>query len=147
MSQILNLNNLHIFLFWLVAAYAGVAISMGIDLLTAFFKCRRNHIKWESDVQKRSADKALKYFLPMFVLTLVDCLAFIVNKYPVFTLALGAFCVVTEWFSVFEHTHTKQEQREAAKTINVILKNKADLVKAVEEILKQKYNESKFGNN
>lgn len=143
MEQIINVNDLHFFLFWVFAAYAGVLVSMLVDLLAAYFKCKKCGIKWESNTLKRTADKANKYFLPMIALTLIDCLIFIVNKYPVFTLALGGFCILSEWFSVFEHTHTKQEQREAAKTINVILKNKCDVTSTFREILNDYYHDNK----
>ena len=143
MEQIINVNDLHFFLFWVFAAYAVVLLSMSVDLLAAYFKCRKCGIKWESNTLKRTADKANKYFLPMIALTLVDCLVFIVNKYPVFTLAFGGYCILAEWSSVFELTHTKQEQREAAKTINVILKNKGDVTKTLQEIIIDKCDEIK----
>ena len=50
---------------------------------------------------------------------------------------------MAEWSSVFENTHTKHEQREAAKTINVILKNKGDVTKTLQEIIIDKCDENK----
>ena len=56
MEQIINVDDLHFFLFWVFAAYAVVLLSMSVDLLAAYFKCRKCGIKWESNKLKRTAD-------------------------------------------------------------------------------------------
>ena len=135
MELIIDYSRLYVFSFWVVCAYAVVFISMLIDLLSAFVRCRRVGEKWVSDKMKRTAAKAEKYFLPMLALSVIDILVFIIVKYPVFTLVLALINSLTEWKSVFEHTHTKEEQREAARTISVIVKNKDEIAKVLEEII------------
>lgn len=134
-SNILDCARLQTFAFWVVTAYAVVFLSMVIDLLAAFVRCRRVGEKWVSNKQKRTADKAEKYFLPMLALSFVDVLTFIIIQYPVFTLSLALINSLTEWRSVFEKSHTKAEQREAARTMNVIIKNKEELANVLRELI------------
>lgn len=137
-KEIIEAQRLHGFLFWVLLAYTVVMLSMLVDFITAFLRCKRVGEKWVSDKQKRTSEKAQKYFLPMVAVTLVDILCFVITKYPVFTLLLAAVNSLTEWLSVFEKTHTKQEQREAAKTMNVILKNKEDIAKTIADVIQTK---------
>lgn len=110
---------------------------MLVDLIAAFVRCRRVGEKWVSDKMKRTSAKAEKYFLPMLALSVVDLLVLVIAKYPVFTLVLAAFNALTEWKSVFEKSHTKEEQRNAANTFNVIVKNKDDIAKMISELIEK----------
>lgn len=134
-GEFIDVNKLFTFVSWVVVAYLSVTISMIVDLFAAFYKCRRVGCKWVSDKMKRTSTKAGKYFLPMLALSAVDCIAFCVVSYPIFTLIFGAINVLTEWRSVFENTHTKEEQREAANTVGVIIKNKDDLINVLNELI------------
>lgn len=125
------------FAFWVVCSYAVVFLSMLVDLIAAFVRCRRVGEKWVSDKMKRTSAKAEKYFLPMLALSVVDLLVLVIAKYPVFTLVLAAFNALTEWKSVFEKSHTKEEQRDAANTFNVIVKNKDDIAKMISELIEK----------
>lgn len=125
------------FAFWVVCSYAVVFLSMLVDLIAAFVRCRRVGEKWVSDKMKRTSAKAEKYFLPMLALSVVDLLFLVIAKYPVFTLVLAAFNALTEWKSVFEKSHTKEEQRNAANTFNVIVKNKDDIAKMISELIEK----------
>lgn len=125
------------FAFWVVCSYAVVFLSMLVDLIAAFVRCRRVGEKWVSDKMKRTSAKAEKYFLPMLALSVVDLLVLVIAKYPVFTLMLAAFNSLTEWKSVFEKSHTKEEQRNAANTFNVIVKNKDDIAKIISELIEK----------
>ena len=125
------------FAFWVVCSYAVVFLSMLVDLIAAFVRCRRVGEKWVSDKMKRTSAKAEKYFLPMLALSVVDLLVLVIAKYPVFTLMLAAFNSLTEWKSVFEKSHTKEEQRNAANTFNVIVKNKDDIAKMISELIEK----------
>lgn len=73
----------------------------------------------------------------MLALSVVDLLVLVIAKYPVFTLVLAAFNALTEWKSVFEKSHTKEEQRNAANTFNVIVKNKDDIAKMISELIEK----------
>ena len=44
---------------------------------------------------------------------------------------MGGFNIFCEWKSVMESTHDKQEMRDAANTLNVIVKNKDDIAAIV----------------
>lgn len=136
-SKFVDVDRLQIFAFWVVMAYAVVFVSMVIDLIAAYARCKRVGEKWVSDKQKRTADKAEKYFLPMLALSFVDVLTFIIIQYPVFTLLLALINSLTEWRSVFEKSHTKAEQREAARTMNVIIKNKEEIANVLRELIEK----------
>lgn len=137
LEEIVHLSDLHFFVGWTLVAYAVVLVSMLIDFVSAFFRCRKVGEKWVSEKQKRTADKAVKYFLPMIALTFVDCIVLCITKYPIFTLVLAAVNSLTEWVSIFEKTHTKEEQRKAERTMNVILENKDDIANIIKELLKE----------
>ena len=136
-TQIIEVQRLHVFVFWIISAYSIVFVSMLIDLFAALVRCHRIGEKWVSDKMKRTSAKAEKYFLPMLALSLVDCLVFIVVEYPVFTILLALFNALTEWKSVFEKSHTKKEQREAAQTVSVIVKNKDDIANMIKELIEK----------
>lgn len=135
--KIIDASRLQTFAFWVVVAYSVVLLSMVIDLVAAYVRCKRLGEKWVSDKQKRTSEKAEKYFLPMLALSFVDVLTFVLVQYPVFTMVMAVINALTEWRSVFEKSHTKQEQREAAQTMSVIIKNKDELAKVLVELLKE----------
>ncbi len=136
-TKVIDASRLSVFAFWVVCSYAVVFLSMLVDLIAAFVRCRRVGEKWVSDKMKRTSAKAEKYFLPMLALSVVDLLVLVIAKYPVFTLVLAAFNALTEWKSVFEKSHTKEEQRNAANTFNVIVKNKDDIAKMISELIEK----------
>lgn len=136
-AQIIEVQRLYVFVFWVISAYAIVFVSMLVDLFAALVRCHRIGEKWVSDKMKRTSAKAEKYFLPMLALSLVDCLVFVVVEYPVFTILLALFNALTEWKSVFEKSHTKKEQREAAQTVSVIVKNKDDIANMIKELIEK----------
>lgn len=136
-TKVIDASRLSVFAFWVVCSYAVVFLSMLVDLIAAFVRCRRVGEKWVSDKMKRTSAKAEKYFLPMLALSVVDLLVLVIAKYPVFTLVLAAFNALTEWKSVFEKSHTKEEQRDAANTFNVIVKNKDDIAKMISELIEK----------
>lgn len=133
--SIIDANKLHLFAFWLVSSYAAVLISMCIDLIAAFIRCRRTHEIWLSDKQKRTADKAAKYFLPMLALSVVDFLALSVVSYPFFTLILAVINSLTEWRSVFEKSNTKQEKQQAQQVLQLLIAHKDDVIQFLNELL------------
>ncbi|MBR5639423.1 MAG: hypothetical protein IKW83_06620 [Muribaculaceae bacterium] len=97
-----------------------------------------------------TTEKAAKYFLPMLCLTCVDIMTSVILPAPFFTMLMGGFNIFCEWKSVMESTHDKQEMREAANTLNVIVKNKDDIVgiitQAMELMAKKQELESKNNN-
>ena len=65
LTKIIDASRLNVFAFWIVCSYAVVFLSMIVDLIAAFVRCRRVGEKWVSDKMKRTSAKAEKYFLPM----------------------------------------------------------------------------------
>lgn len=130
-----DFTNLEQMVVWIGLAYGIVFVAMAVDLVSGVQKAIRAHVARTSEAYKRTCDKANKYYSPMLRLTFIDILISAFFYIPVFTMMWGAWCVFCEWKSVTEKTHTKQELRKAAKTMNVILENKEDVAKIVAEVL------------
>ena len=122
-------------------AYAGVILSMGLDLIFGIRKARLLGEATTSTGLKRTADKARKYFSPMLCLTIIDVMLSVHIHVPVFTILWATYCALCEFKSITEKSWQKAELREAAKTMNVIIKNKEDIAKILAEILDEKKKE------
>ena len=120
--------SLHIHAVWLAIAYIAVIIAMAVDFVAGLRKAKAAGIASNSRGYKMTTEKAAKYFLPMLCLTCVDLMTSVILPAPFFTMLMGGFNIFCEWKSVMESTHDKQEMREAANTLNVIVKNKDDIV-------------------
>ena len=120
--------SLHIHAVWLALTYIAVILAMAIDFVAGLRKAKAAGIASNSRGYKMTTEKAAKYFLPMLCLTCVDIMPSVILPAPFFTMLMGGFNIFCEWKSVMESTHDKQEMREAANTLNVIVKNKDDIV-------------------
>lgn len=109
--------------------YAGVLLAMTIDLISGYCKAKAQNIDRTSTALKKTATKGQKYFSPMLCLTIIDIMTCVHVPLPVFTLFWGAYCVWCEFLSVREKSWQKAEMLKAAKTMNVVIENKDDLVK------------------
>ena len=142
--------SLHIHAVWLAIAYIAVIIAMAVDFVAGLRKAKAAGIASNSRGYKMTTEKAAKYFLPMLCLTCVDIMTSVILPAPFFTMLMGGFNIFCEWKSVMESTHDKQEMREAANTLNVIVKNKDDIVgiitQAMELMAKKQELESKNNN-
>ena len=142
--------SLHIHAVWLAIAYIAVILAMAIDFVAGLRKAKAAGIASNSRGYKMTTEKAAKYFLPMLCLTCVDIMTSVILPAPFFTMLMGGFNIFCEWKSVMESTHDKQEMREAANTLNVIVKNKDDIVgiitQAMELMAKKQELESKNNN-
>lgn len=118
-------------------AYAGVLIAMAVDLIFGVKKAKELRIDRTSTGYKMTASKAQKYFSPMLCLTVIDVMLSIHVHIPVFTILWACYCVFCEYRSVMEKSWEKAELREAARTMNVIIKNKEDFAKVITELLKE----------
>ena len=116
-------------------AYAGLLVAMGIDLIYGVQKAKELNIARTSTGYKKTATKAQKYLSPMLCLTIVDIMLSICIPLPMFTILWAAYCVFCEFKSIREKSWQKAELREAAKTMNVVIKNKDDIAKIVAELL------------
>ena len=142
--------SLHIHAVWLALTYIAVILAMAIDFVAGLRKAKAAVIASNSRGYKMTTEKAAKYFLPMLCLTCVDIMTSVILPAPFFTMLMGGFNIFCEWKSVMESTHDKQEMREAANTLNVIVKNKDDIVgiitQAMELMAKKQELESKNNN-
>ena len=142
--------SLHIHAVWLALTYIAVLLAMAIDFVAGLRKAKAAGIASNSRGYKMTTEKAAKYFLPMLCLTCVDIMTSVILPAPFFTMLMGGFNIFCEWKSVMESTHDKQEMREAANTLNVIVKNKDDIVgiitQAMELMAKKQELESKNNN-
>lgn len=142
--------SLHIHAVWLALTYISVILAMAIDFVAGLRKAKAAGIASNSRGYKMTTEKAAKYFLPMLCLTCVDIMTSVILPAPFFTMLMGGFNIFCEWKSVMESTHDKQEMREAANTLNVIVKNKDDIVgiitQAMELMAKKQELESKNNN-
>lgn len=119
-------------------AYAGVLIAMGIDLIFGVKKAKELKIDRTSTGFKMTTTKAQKYFSPMLCLTVIDVILSVHLSVPVFTILWACYCVFCEYRSVMEKSWKKAELRDAARTMNIIIKNKEDIAQALIDILKEK---------
>ena len=142
--------SLHIHAVWLALTYIAVILAMAIDFVAGLRKAKAAGIASNSRGYKMTTEKAAKYFLPMLCLTCVDIMTSVILPAPFFTMLMAGFNIFCEWKSVMESTHDKQEMREAANTLNVIVKNKDDIVgiitQAMELMAKKQELESKNNN-
>lgn len=116
-------------------AYAGLLLAMAIDLVYGVKKAKELKIARTSTGYKKTATKAQKYLSPMLCLTIVDVMLSICIPLPLFTILWASYCVFCEFKSIREKSWQKAELREAAKTMNVVIKNKDDIAKIVAELL------------
>lgn len=135
MFTVFSFTRLQIFAVWFVITYGAVALAMVIDGFSGVRKARQAGKATRSRLFRMSCDKAIKYFLPMMCLTLLDLITSVILPAPFFTMAYAAFCIFCDWKSIFESTHDKEEIREAANTMNVVVKNKDDIAKVIKEVL------------
>lgn len=138
-------SNLHIMIVWLCITYGMVMIAMLVDLISGVRKAISLGIARTSTGYKKTCAKANKYYSPMIRLTFVDILATAFINIPVFTMLWGAWCLFCEYKSVTEKALTKQELRDAENTMNVVIKNKADLAEVLADIIKNMNNGKQDG--
>ena len=143
--------SLHIHAVWLALTYIAVILAMAVDFIAGLRKAKRAGIASTSRGYKMTTEKAAKYFLPMLCLTCIDLVTSVILPAPFFTMLMGGFNIFCEWKSVFETTHDKQEIRDAANTMNVIIKNKDDIAslvtQAIELMAKKHEIENQTNNN
>ena len=108
---------------------------MGVDLIFGIKKAKEQNIDRTSTALKKTATKGQKYFSPMLCLTIIDVMTCMHVPLPVFTLFWAGYCVWCEFKSVREKSWKKAEILEAAKTMNVVIKNKDDLAKMMVELM------------
>lgn len=122
---------------------ASLFIAMLVDLIYGIKKAQKNGEATTSTGFKKTCDKARKYFSPFMVAVCIDFIASAIIPFPVFSMIWAGYCVFCEFVSVREKAWEKAEIRKQERTMQIILENKEDLVKAMAEILKEKATEEK----
>lgn len=122
---------------WLVIAYASVLAACIVDLISGIYKAYRRGEARTSTGLRKTCLKGQHYFLPMLCLTFADILASAFVSFPPFTFLWSAFCIICEFKSVLENSSTKAQIRDAANTMDVVIKNKEDLASILAEVLNQ----------
>ena len=82
-----------------------------------------------------TAKKAMKYFVPFAVLTLLDMVASIILPAPYFSMVWTAYVLLCEFWSIREKSWQKAEIEEQANTFRSVIVNKDDIAQAVVDIL------------
>lgn len=138
MEIIKSLSKMEIepFLTMLTLTYGAVVVAMIVDFISGVRKARKSGIATRSRGYKMTCEKASKYFMPMVVLSCVDIICSPVVHLPVFTMLMGSFNVFCEWKSVMESTHEKEEIRDAASTLNLIIRNKDDIAAMIVSLMR-----------
>jgi hypothetical protein len=131
---------------WLMVIYLGVFVAMFVDLVTGVRKAKAAGKARTSEGYKRTCDKAIKYFFPMFCLSMIDLMVSSFMPVPGFTMAMGGFNIFCEFKSVMEKTHEKEEIRKAEKTMSIVLENKEDFAKLLAKLMKEAAQENEDTN-
>ncbi|MCC8038527.1 MAG: phage holin family protein [Bacteroidales bacterium] len=123
---------------WILLLYSGVMLAMVVDLIAGVYKAKQAGIARTSTGYKKTLEKAIKYFCPMLILTIIDLLTTPILAYPHLTMACALYCGYCEFKSVWENTHTKEELRKQEKTMNIIIDNKEEIAEALISVMTKK---------
>lgn len=122
---------------WIVIAYAAVLAACIIDLLSGLYKAFKRGDARTSTGLRKTCTKGQHYFLPMLCLSFADILASVFICFPPLTFLWAVFCIICEFKSVVEKNSTKEQIRDAANTMDVVIKNKEDIANVLVEVLNQ----------
>lgn len=140
--QTLTSSNLNDVVSWLVLTYAATVGACVIDLASGIYKAVQRGEATTSAGLRKTCTKMQHYFLPMLCLSLADLLASTIVAFPPFSMLWAAFCITCEFKSVLEKNSTKEQIHDAAKTMQVIIKNKEEFASLLLETLKTIQNEN-----
>lgn len=127
-----------VFIRWaicLLLSYFSIIVLITLDMLSAYYRCKRNKIPWLSSRQKDTVGKTLKYILCMLAFTVIDLLLIFFIKYPVFTLFMAFINCLIEVRSIYENTHSKFDKDQVDQIISLVGQNKTDLSSLISELL------------
>ncbi len=130
----------HLYLCALVIfiCFATILIAMTIDLIAGIQKAKELHIARTSTGLKKTCDKAKKYFPTFGIASLMDvAMRTIISPFPLFAIAWTVYLLLCEFKSIREKAYEKAEIRKQDRTMQVILENKDEILKAVVEIMKE----------
>lgn len=119
----------------LLLMYSGILLVMLIDLITGIRKARIAGKATTSKGLRKTAQKAMQYFLPMLVLTAIDLVTATITSYPYLSGIFFVFICVIEFISVYENTHGEGSIKNVAKGLKIVVKDKADIPQLVSDIM------------
>lgn len=117
---------------------AAILLAMAIDLICGIHKARIRGDLITSRGLKMTGKKAVKYFVPFFVLCLLDLVACFLLPAPFFSMFWSSYCLLCEFWSVRESSWQKEEIEKQARTIRTILADKDDLARLIANALSQR---------
>lgn len=132
-SQIIQTYIYHHVVF-ICLTVAAMLLAMAIDLGAGIHKAKINGVARTSTGFKKTCEKGRKYFLPMVTLIGVDLMACTFLPVPALTMIWGAYCVFIEFRSIREKAWEKAEMARQEKLVRVIVENKADIAKILQEL-------------
>lgn len=124
-------DHLYTHILLIALSVTGLLVAMSADLFAGIRKARQRGEARTSKGLKKTADKAMKYFLPYLVLVCADILCSIVVPIPIFSMVWAAYCIYCEFKSVREKAWEKAEIEKAEKTVSLIIENKDELAKDI----------------
>ena len=122
---------LHIILITLCAG--AILVAMAVDL---FFGIRKAHERGQSTTSrglKMTSRKAVKYFVPFLVLSLIDIIGSMVFAAPYLSTAWAGYCLFCEFKSVREKAWEKEEIERQNRIVQATIAD-GDLEKAAKKI-------------
>lgn len=120
---------------WLLGCYGAVGVAMTVDFVAGVAKAKALGMARTSRKFRMTACKAGRYLLPMVCLSCVDMMVMTVTHVPALTIAMGAFNVFCEFRSVMENTHTKKQMAQVSTTLEILLRNRDDVMKLIAELI------------
>ena len=123
---------LHIVLITLCAA--AILIAMGVDL---FFGIRKAHERGQPTTSrglKMTSRKAVKYLVPVLVLSLIDIIGTAVFSAPYLSMAWAGYCLLCEFKSVREKAWEKEEIDKQNRFVQTTI-SEGDLEKAAKKFV------------
>ena len=121
---------------WLLSTFGCVTLAMTVDLVCGIIKSRRMGVPLNSRGLKRTADKAVKYYLPMVCLACVDIPASVIMPFPALTMLYGVYCVLCEVKSIFETVEQKSNLRDIARQAQVLSEKYPELAEFIKRLIK-----------
>ncbi len=115
--------------------YSGILLVMLVDLITGIRKARIAGKATTSKGLRRTAQKAMQYFLPMLVLTAIDLVTATITSYPYLSGIFFVFICVIEFISVYENTHGEGSIKNVTKGLKIVVKDKNDIPQLVSDIM------------
>ena len=119
----------------LILSYFSIIVLITLDMISAYYRCKRNDIPWLSSRQRDTVGKTLKYILCMLSFTVIDLLLIFFIKYPVFTLIMSFINCLIEVRSIYENTHSNFDKDQVNQIISLVGQNKTDLSSLISELL------------